>query len=314
MKFNHSATHHFRFVFGVIIFWILLSSLSFAGEKTLADWAKNEKKLYKKILTLSHEINSVKQLQQNGTRPVRVGLISVYLYDTSDFKFNAMAHTYGGVYQTSFGLSEKGANIFTTEMAEIAVPQLKTAFKDHGMELLTPEEFLQTDQQKKSYSEYQLEMSGLAKATLSIADWLKKNPTASGAATGYRSIMTHLFTDATALTSLENLRQSLGLDALAVLSHTSSSNKKGVWLSGVDVFMYGPNPVPKPPQKIAAKFWSPGTMYAHGHFAKGFKSSQIVRWKKGKNAKSDYTGYDVIVNTLADKALDAFDEMYAKKK
>jgi hypothetical protein len=152
----------------------------------------------------------------------------------------------------------------------------------------------------------------LAKATLSISDWMSKSPTASSAAAGFAGIHTHLFADAKALTALEELRQKLGLDALAVLANTTSSYDRGVILGSIQFYLYGPNPVPKPAQKIAQYAWSPGYTYAHGDFAKGFKGVEFARMKKGQIETETYEGYGKLVETTADATLDAFDVQYGR--
>ncbi|MBT3180748.1 MAG: hypothetical protein HN729_03235 [Candidatus Marinimicrobia bacterium] len=298
-----------------VIMALSLSGTVHAGSDDLADWAKNEKKLYKKIVDYSHLTKqAVRELKSGGITPKRVGLVSLYLFDTSEVKYSAMAATYGGTSKSSFGLSTKGTNIYATELAEIAVPELKKAFADNNLELLTPVEYLLDDQTKETYMNFQLDQGGLTKAAMSALDWLQKNPQASAAAIGYNEILSHFSGDAKGLTSLEELRKSLGLDALVVLAHTSSSSKKGVWLTGVHLYMYGHNVIPKPKMKIAQISWSEGALYTQGQFAKGFKSAQIVKWKKGKNAVANYDGYDVIINALAKKSLDTFWEEYNKGK
>ena len=278
------------------------------AEERLQNWAEN-KDLGKKIVLLG--VGPVNKLKENGiASPKKVGLISFYLWDSGTFEFNAMAHQYGGVYQETAGLTPKGANHFATKLAEAGIPALKNAFAAQGMELLLPVEFAKTDQQRQAYVNFALPMGKLGGAALNIAQWIQKTPKASSAATGFNGIHTHLWQDATMLTALEELRQQLGLDVIAVLANTSVSDKKGVMLTGVEFYMYGHNPVPKPSQKIAQFAWSPGMPYAKAQFGKGFKGVQIAKIKKGEVEAEDYEGYDKIAAALATEALKEFGKKY----
>lgn len=280
--------------------------------ETLAQWAANEK-LPNKMVIYGHGMGAVGKLQESGiARPKRVGLVSFYLWDSGSYEFNAMARAYGGTYERTAGLTPKGANHFATRLAESGVPALKKAFAAHGMELLEPVEFVTSDAMRQTYVGFDLPMGGLGKATMNMAQWIERTPKASSAAAGYTGMHAHLWQDAKMLTALEELRVAMGLDAIAILANSSTSDKDGVWLTGVDLLMYGANPVPKPPQKIAQYAWSPGALYGKGNFGKGFKGAPIATMNKGHVTSESYDGYDRIVETLARQVLARFDELYAR--
>jgi hypothetical protein len=294
---------------------LLLAAFSagHAGDDPLKEWAE-DKKLAKKIVLYPHaSANAVKKLKESGfAAPKKVGLISFYLWDVGEYKFNAMANAYGGTYERTSQLTPKGANHFATKLAELGVPALKKAFAAHGMDLLEPVDFISTEEQRQAYVTFQLPTGKLGGATLAVADWMQKNPKASSAAAGYSGINTHLWMDAKGLTALEDLRQKLGLDAMVVLANTSNSDAKEVRLDGIQLSMYGHNPVPIPAMKIAQIAWSPGAPYAQGMFGKGFQGTVIAEMKKGEVKAEFYEGYDVILETLADESLKVFDEQYGK--
>jgi hypothetical protein len=282
-----------------------------AGSESLKDWTegdKVEKKVYFGITSAN-----VKQLQSQGKLPKRVGLVSFYILDSGTTDFNAMAYTYGGTYQASFGMNAKGANTFASELAKLGVPALKEQFAAHGMELVTPIEFLDTDERKRAYVDFVLPRSGLAKATLAIVDWVDKNPHAEGAADGYESILTSLWSDAKSLNALEELRAALGLDALAVLANATSSNPGSVILSSITLELYGPNPLPRPENKLAATGYTNGINYVKGIFGKGFKGVELVLWKKGEIKETRYEGYDAVVGSLARTTLEEFKKISGQK-
>lgn len=298
---------------------------------TFKDWADVEKA--SKKVWFSPGPSQLKKMTPEDF-PKRVGLISFYLFDTGVHDFNAMAATYGGSYSKSFGLNEVGANLFATEFSKRGVPILKERFAEHGMELLTPAEFLDSQAKIDAYLGLELPKSGWQKFAKAIRGWLDKNPNATGAADGYSMTPTHLWLDAGVLGALEEMRKSLGLDALVTVANNSGSNPKTVGFGGASLLIFGPNPEPKP-EKFA-KYWFPGLAYVQGHFGKGFKGLTFAYWSKGKAGKTtsildplsgnsttysgkaieraEYDGYEGIIDALAQKTLDELDKRLGKGK
>lgn len=286
----------------------LFAVMVHAGEDPLNEWAE-DKKLHKQIVL--YPTGFVKNMKKAGLeKPKRVGLISFYLWDVGEYKFNAMARTYGGTYERTSQLTPKGANHFATKLAELGVPALKQSFAAHGMELLEPVEFVTTEEMRRAYVNFKLPTGKIGAASAAISDWMFRNPTASSAAAGYSGINTHLWMDMPGLTALDSLRRQLGLDAVVVLANTSNSDAKNVALDGIHLMMYGPNPNPKPTMRIAMLGWAPSIQYVTSKFGKSFKYSVIATLKKGEITEELYEGYDVIVKTLADVSLDNFAEQY----
>lgn len=289
---------------------LLVSTLfaSISAQEPLKEWAE-DKKLEKQIVL--YGTGFVKKMKEAGLeKPKRVGLISFYLWDVGEYKYNAMAATYGGTYETKRSLTPKGANHYATKLAELGVPALKETFAEHGMELLEPFEFVTTDAQREAYVNFKLPVGKIGGATATISDWMFRNPTASSAAAGFSGINTHLWMDMPGLTALDSLRVQLGLDAVVVLANTSFSDGKNVALDGVHLMMYGPNPNPRPTMKIAMLGWAPSTQYITSKFGKSFKYSLIANLKKDGSRVEHYEGYDVIVKTLAKVSLENFEKQY----
>lgn len=311
---------------------VLTAGAALAGKgDTFQDWADPEK-AYKKVW-LAPGPSQMKKMTPEDF-PKRVGLISFYLFDTGVHEFNAMAATYGGGFAKQFGLNEKGANLFATEFAKRGVPILKKRFAEHGMELLTPVEFLDSQAKIDAYLGLELPKSGWQKFAKAVRGWLDKNPNATGAADGYSMTPTHLWLDKGVLEALEDLRIALGLDALASISNISGSNPKTVGFGGASLIITGPNPEPKP-EKFA-KYWFPGLAYVQGNFGKGFKGLTFAYWSKGKSGKSttisdpisgqsttysgksieraEYDGYEGIIDGLARKTLEELDKRMGRGK
>ncbi len=102
---------------------VALMSPALAGKKnTFAYWAEGDNAAKKVWFEPAHA--SMKKFGAVGM-PKRVGLISFYIFDTGDTKWNAMAATYGGKYFQKWKLNERGANRFSTGLAERGVPMLK---------------------------------------------------------------------------------------------------------------------------------------------------------------------------------------------
>src|SRR5690606_17047008 len=132
-------------------------------------------------------------------------------------------------------------------------------------------------------------IGGFGKA---VSDWASRTPKVSSAAAGYNGIPVHLWMDAHGLHALEELRAQLGLDALVVLGNTSGSNGGGVALNGIYLTMYGANPVPKPPQKLAQIAYAPLMPIAMGGFGFGEHGwTPLAYLKKGDITQEFYEGY-----------------------
>lgn len=282
-----------------------------AGPKTLKEWSEH-KKLPKKMQLGNHK-PIVKKLKEQELRPKTVGLITFAIWDTGSYKYSAMAHTYGGVYETKTYLTPDGANHFATKFAETGVAALKKAFAAHDMQLLEPIEFAKTSEQQEVYREFEVEVGGLMKGTLATVDFLKKNKETTAAATGYKFTPAHLsLGDKKTKYSLEELRVAMGVDAVAVLITETYSDKKNVATGPIRLVMWGHNPVPKPGNKLARISWAPSAPYADGFFTQG--GLNFAKMRKGEIESEDYAGYDVIVETLADEVLKKFDEEFDKGK
>lgn len=134
--------------------------------------------------------------------------------------------------------------------------------------------------------DFTLPQSGWQKFAGAVRNWLDKNPSASGAADGFRMIPSHLWMDRGILNALAPLRETLELDALVVVSHNTASRPHGVALTGVMVQIFGPNPEPMPEKY--AKYWTAVIPYLGGTYDKGFKGAHIMTWNSGKDPQPDF--------------------------
>lgn len=298
---------------GVALTVILLAAC--AGKKgppTLAE-ISNEAKIEKRV-SVNERLANIKKMKDAGIAfPQKVGLLSFYMWDVGEIKYNAMARVYGGTYESRVGLTPKGANHFATKLAEQGVPALKKVFALHDMELLEPVEFVTTEEQKRAYVSFVLPTGKIGGFGKAVSDWASRTPKVSSAAAGYNGIPAHLWMDAHGLRALDELRETLGLDALVILGNTTGSNAGGVALNGIHFFMYGANPIPKPPQRIAQIAYAPLMPIAAGTFGFGKEGwTPLAYTKKGDITHEFYDGYGKAVETLADVTLVTFDKQYGK--
>jgi hypothetical protein len=305
-----------KYSIGMVLFTIVISlcmtPLASARPKSLAEVAAKPDKVAKKVwFGPAHA--DMKKLHDIGM-PKKVGLITFYIFDSGSSEFSAMRKVYGGTYSSIYGITEQTANEFASEFSEIAVPILKREFAAKGMELLTPNEFLDTPQKVTAYVHFELPKGGLQKATEATVNWLDRNPGAAGAADGYRMIPLHSsFLNKDVMFALEKLRQELDLDALVAFSHLTSGQKNVVIFSSAYLQMFGPNPQPLPDNKMQAKFWQPTIPYPSGTFGKGFKGVPFHKWKTRKVAETtEYEGYDVIVEAMSQRTLAELQKYYDK--
>ena len=214
---------------------------------------------------------------------------------------------------SSIGLDDRQANIYATLLANKAVPTLKDVFAQNGMQLLTPTEFIENDAQLEAYKKFKLPETGFQKFTQGALNFLDKNPHANGAASGYRLIPTHIFSgNRDSLNALEQLRQSLGLDAFVVVVNNSVTNKKQVVYTGSQMLFYGPNPVPLPDHKLKAKYWTALIPYPSGTYGKGFKGLPLYFNKEKKIASLD--GFDGVVGAVASASIEKMNKAIEKSR
>lgn len=213
-------------------------------------------------------------LEMLKEKPKKVALISFYLYDP------ACGKTTGGSYSGTATAScwrtsdSKGQEHIDGFYAKSLDP-LKTKFKEYGMELMTPEEFITTDEIADFYYNFSQEsakkektertvrkaagttISSVAEATVST---LKVSPQGKG----FRAFF--VANESMTVSQIENFKtagimganrkmssslgyelcQGLGVDAVLVcyiVTRKPKMNKEDYGVNAVSLYMFGPNPV-----------------------------------------------------------------------
>ena len=209
-----------------------------------------------------------------------------------------------------------------------AIDILKTKFKEMGMDLLEPEEFLDTDEKKAFYESYQVEHSSFNSAVsdmlnsgkghesiyaypegyqvIPVADEPFANYTKTGrfpiykaeVADGQLWVMAKVGKE---VSSINTLTEALGVDAVVFFYSTIYTPKEGVInLQNVNMLMFGPNPVPLKDGKDSKFNYFPGQMYI-GTRVNVKVPIQKVNKKKPETEEISFEGYGNIVEAMANR-------------
>ena len=234
-----------------------------------------------------------------GHPPKRVALVSFYAYDQGNTHGFGSPY-FGGRTEVSRQLTADGAGLVATMLHDQGIATLKETFKAYGMELLTPDEFLDTDAKRELFGSFEMEMGGFAK----LAKWGEKsgkenklsNATRlSAVAPGYR-LFRFLFGENPTMRGGDekiskslgyDLANGLGVDATLVTCNLCKATKKEGSLERVYMHLFGPNPVPG----------EEGAGQVSGNPNLDFESLKMagIEWQ-------DYAGYERILAALGKKA------------
>jgi ankyrin repeat protein len=256
-------------------------------------------------------------------KPTRVALISYYLYDAGKGKANALGV---GAWRTQDGAGQTQVDGFYRK----SIGKLKDTFKENGITLLTPAEFLDTQEKAETYYGFEQESAKKEKTTISRSRTTSSSFTAGGWTTttyttrtatastlkvcpsgaGYRAFFVAneaenesqinnfqggIFSANRKLTSnLGNeLCKELGVDAVLVVyiaTRKPKQNQDDYGVNAVVSIMLGPNPSRSEASDADAK--NLGQFYCG---TRTFFSSPLIF----KDNKAVFGQYDGMANILA---------------
>ncbi|MFC1732572.1 hypothetical protein ACFL6I_19905 [candidate division KSB1 bacterium] len=243
-------------------------------------------------------------------KPSKVALVSFYVYDPANAK------TKGGVvagqattsmWRTTDVVAQTHADGFYAKSIE----PLKAGFKEFGIELLTPEEFLNTEELKDYFYGFNQESGKKEKTDRTVIGKLGTSVSLSTIKVcpydeGYRPFF--VVNEPVGASIVQNfvntgigganrkmtsslgyeLAKGLGVDAVVVciiVTRKESRNKEDYVVDAVDLFMFGPNPKSSgPDDKNRGQFYC-GARY----FAKQLQFA---------NGKTGVTSYDHMGNVM----------------
>jgi hypothetical protein len=267
-----------------------------------------------------------------GHPPKRVALVSFYAYDPGNTKGFGSPY-FGGRSETTRQLTSDGAGAVATLLHDQGIGALKEALGAYGMQLLTPDEFLDTDAKRELYEDFVLDLgigAKFAQATEGSGKENKLNKASrlSVVAPGYRlfrlvygeNIRPMQQGDKKISKSLGyDLAKDLGVDATLVICNYCKATKKEGALEGVYFYLFGPNGVAGDME--AFTYW-PGHLYVGLRLDKlgitmlefGKEEKKSTSYSGGTGdfrsdslreagiVSADFAGYERILTALGKKA------------
>ncbi|MEQ8238769.1 MAG: hypothetical protein RIA69_06135 [Cyclobacteriaceae bacterium] len=260
--------------------------------------------------------------------PKRVALVTFYLEDPGMSDQKKTSSTYTTTYSASLWATDAGtAGLHVSEFYNASIDELKTGFEKMGMELLTPDQYLDSDEKKEFYNGFVPQHGGLKKektttkklsaaGTLQIA---RPRPTPPG----YKTIwISNEF--ANSLTAAEKfvntnkndakffesmgyyLAEGLGVDAVAAVTIVTRKLKKDKATYGVNhasLYIWTKNPIQLSEEEDTGL---KGLFYIRGQFLAGSrvtygKTSLFQLEHKKKGYGPEYTGMGNVMTALTDK-------------
>jgi hypothetical protein len=278
--------------------------------------------------------------------PKRVALVSFFTFDPGF----TQTYAYSNVSGYKKRSSGEGASDLAVAFYENGINDLVKTFADYGMELLTPDQFLTSEEMTAAYQAFEVR-----KAKHNVANWLQdKSAEGHNTAWGYPDgyIVTDIvvepyvnytahggvmskfkamkytpkaadkqifmaFNDVQVPTSLgEELSKMLNVDAVLVIYSTIyCPSEKEIFLQNVNMQMYGPNPKNLEPgneTKESGRFYSRGLYYPGTRCTIRLPILSINK-KEPETANIDATGYAIILTQLAKKMGDQIKKDLNKK-
>ncbi len=239
--------------------------------------------------------------------PDTIALITYYIYDKGN-------EVKGGYYLYKYNLSENGGNFVANGLHKATITQLKEKYAAMGIVLLTPDQYLNTEEKKTYYTTtFQPQISKLGSFLSGIET---KNVDMSVAADFYRGFDISAAADHERMVSLGfDLANKLGVDAVLSIAFEVTSNMKEVNMNGFKMALHGPNPIAKQDKKYVSQNMGAG-YYAGQEYAGGYfyfkKSMHIADVEKKAIVNEQYDGIADILGAFAEKMQDEMKEAITK--
>jgi hypothetical protein len=161
--------------------------------------------------------------------------------------------------------------LVATLLHEQGIAALKESMKAYGMDLLTPDEFLDSDAKRAFFESFEMEYSIGVKMIKGAEDSGKENKLGKASrlsvvAPGYRLFRLVYGDNVRPMRSVDkkisvsmglDLAKGLGVDAVLVICNLCKASKKTGELEGVYFYLFGPNGVPG---EDSFTYW-PGHLY-----------------------------------------------------
>lgn len=259
----------------------------------------------------------VPHLKTLGKPPARVALISFYVWDCGNKKESSY-RIYGGDYvyhvtnTRTRNVASGEVDMLANELHDASIGALRESFAAVGMQLLTPEEFLDTPARQEAYANFKVEIGGMGKFLSGLQKKAAGDTWQWGAPDGYRVIelttvgnvkgnqfqlgMTGIGIAKIAVSLGHDLAQALGVDAVAIYYSVVQAQKTSIAMRGAGLYMFGPNPIADSGQSM---YWN-GLQYS-GVYLRMDDIPFLKTDKNGKLVDADYAGYAIVAGALGSK-------------
>jgi hypothetical protein len=234
-----------------------------------------------------------------GAPPKRVALLTFFVYDGGD----------EGIFVNT-STTTNGVQLVVNELYAAGFGPIKEAFAAVGMQLLTPDEFLDTPEKRKAYESFKLD-SGVIGGLFRGAQRRNGLENNMAAAPGYNPIQiamngsldTRDFRLAATGAGVGKIAQqlgydlakALGVDATVLVYNVTAPKRNAISLIGTYAYMFGPNPVAESGQSL----------YWQGHQYSGVWLKTDVPFittdRDSNMVGNDFAGYALVARAIGNR-------------
>lgn len=290
-----------------LVLTLIITSFVVRAQKTFQEMA-DDKKLDKKISiqmpgNLLDEAYSKLDIK-------KVALVSFYIQDD------------GAENEYAFiSITEEGGNMLATKFYEASIESLKESFKNAGVELLVPEEFLNSDEKKTAYEEYEFQVGKMMKIVINTVENIRSTAIKGGiedevgVPVGYRYIPAGMSAeDYTTSKSLGDLTTALDVDAVLVVFCRTQTTSRNIAFLEMGMTLNGVNPIEKVPgKKYPGKSYNTGMFFSRGKVAPG-KMFAFTDLKKKQISFENYDGFNELMDKFSTKFITSLQDRITASK
>ena len=267
------------------------------------------------------------------TPPKKVALVSFYTFDPGCTKQYNYSADNGIVTTTTYvkkSLSSKGnAGTIAMGMFTAGIDNMITKFKSYGMDLLLPEQFLDSPEKTEYYNKFEADHGGAANWLMNVGvdkkndtygyleGWnvinIVAEPQANYQQSGMLKTMGYsnkvmdsqifFYNKDTRMMNTVGyeLAKHLGVDAVVIVYATIYVPKeKRIMLQNVNMTMFGPNPIQPGENDKKPMFYNHGVFYCGVRYQPDCAILDIDK-KKPETQKLDFKGFNEVLGALSTK-------------
>lgn len=223
----------------IAICGLILSSITYAQEnevQTILDFSnQSDEVLLGRVMVESDIAKELKKeikagvITKEDLKPTKIGLITTYLFEEKyTSRKSHIVYVYEGEGESAY---------FFNKIAKPAINGLKQAFDNSDIELLLPQQFLDSDEKKESYGDLAKKLDGIQDPFIGIVKDMKMNPSGEGFEFIYSMAMQGR--SMKVANNLADFAEQMGLDAVLSLEISTVYQSKAVTFSGLRLILHG---------------------------------------------------------------------------